>query len=374
MATYYVDAATGNDTDDGLSEANAWLTLGKAASTVAAGDKVNVKAGTYNEIVTLATSGTADNEIVWEGYTTTVGDGTPGIVVVEGGNTRATCLAMPSISRNIFRWFAFQGATTQVLGWSGAPGSVTFFGCKILKGSGTAPVSMQQTADFGIAPLLFVHSEVANFGGDGIHNITSPGGVFGCEIHDNGGDGIDHAAFRSTPFIVGNLIYDNTGDGIKLGSNGSNYLIANNTIVDNGGDGIEIGGAANDRMILINNIFDGNGGWNINIVAAQSGSTQILSAKNFYRAGTSGHINDTGRLSQLAADVLLTGDPFTAKASDDYSLDNTADEGAAVRAAALINAFPRAVTVGYLDGGAVQHQDPAGGSGGGPLVRGRLVA
>ncbi len=46
-ATYYVDQATGNDQNDGLTDATAWATLARAMS-VAAGDTVYVKNGTYN--------------------------------------------------------------------------------------------------------------------------------------------------------------------------------------------------------------------------------------------------------------------------------------------------------------------------------------
>lgn len=54
---YYV-AKTGNDTNPG-TEAAPWLTIQKAANTLLPGDTVNIKAGTYNEKVTVNVSGTA---------------------------------------------------------------------------------------------------------------------------------------------------------------------------------------------------------------------------------------------------------------------------------------------------------------------------
>lgn len=57
--------------------------------------------------------------------------------------------------------------------------------------------------------------------------------------------------------------------------------------------------------------------------------------------------------------VTLTGDPFTNAAALDFSLNNTADAGAACRAVGL---SPYGQT-GYIDIGAVQHADPAGGGG-----------
>jgi len=75
MTTFFVSDATGNDADDGLSEANAFLTIDKAMNTVAAGDKVFVKGdGTYSEDAVIDTVGTKTTPIVFEGYTTTTGD------------------------------------------------------------------------------------------------------------------------------------------------------------------------------------------------------------------------------------------------------------------------------------------------------------
>ena len=86
MATYYVSAQNGNDTNDGLSAANAWVTIGKAVGEVAAGDTVYIGAGIYREKPSLTTSGTDGNEIRWIPdpecqYLTT---DNPGIVRVTG--------------------------------------------------------------------------------------------------------------------------------------------------------------------------------------------------------------------------------------------------------------------------------------------------
>jgi len=55
--TYYV-STSGNDNNAGTLSAP-WRTIQKAANTVKAGDAVQVRAGTYNEIVTMKTSGNA---------------------------------------------------------------------------------------------------------------------------------------------------------------------------------------------------------------------------------------------------------------------------------------------------------------------------
>ncbi len=60
-ATYYV-AKTGNDNNAGTSTAP-WLTVQKAANVVAAGDTVNVAAGTYAEKATVSRGGTSSSKI-----------------------------------------------------------------------------------------------------------------------------------------------------------------------------------------------------------------------------------------------------------------------------------------------------------------------
>lgn len=64
-ATYYVSTA-GNNSNPG-SQSLPWLTIQHAASTVAAGDIVNITNGVYAENVTLATSGTTNSRIQFNG-------------------------------------------------------------------------------------------------------------------------------------------------------------------------------------------------------------------------------------------------------------------------------------------------------------------
>lgn len=85
--TYYV-STSGNDTNAGTLSAP-WRTIQKAANTVKAGDTVQVRAGTYNEIVTIKTSGNAaSGYITFENYPSEapVVDGT-GLAVGSSGET-----------------------------------------------------------------------------------------------------------------------------------------------------------------------------------------------------------------------------------------------------------------------------------------------
>jgi hypothetical protein len=65
-ATYYV-RTDGNDSNSGTSNTSggAWRTISKAASTVVAGDTVNVAVGSYAESVTESSSGTSASRITY---------------------------------------------------------------------------------------------------------------------------------------------------------------------------------------------------------------------------------------------------------------------------------------------------------------------
>ena len=65
-------------------------------------------------------------------------------------------------------------------------------------------------------------------------------------------------------------------------------------------------------------------------------------------------------------DLILSADPFMAKASNDFRLNNTAAGGAACRGHGVPTSWPgNTPTISYPDMGAVQHQDASGGGGGG---------
>jgi len=73
--------------------------------------------------------------------------------------------------------------------------------------------------------------------------------------------------------------------------------------------------------------------------------------------------NNTGGATSVSSRDVVTGlltlsaSPFTSAAGGDFSLNNTANAGAACRAAGFPGAFPGVSTTGYSDIGAAQHAD-----------------
>src|SRR3954464_3928766 len=71
---YYVDAANGDDANQGSASAP-WKTIQKAANSVEGGGLVNVNAGTYNEQVTVSRSGSSGGLLTFQAQGTVVMQG-----------------------------------------------------------------------------------------------------------------------------------------------------------------------------------------------------------------------------------------------------------------------------------------------------------
>jgi parallel beta helix pectate lyase-like protein/Big-like domain-containing protein len=75
--TLYLDAASGDDANDGLSPSTAWRTLGKANQSVIAGDTVLLRGTFVGQVIRPMTPGTADRPVTFRSApgTTAVLDG-----------------------------------------------------------------------------------------------------------------------------------------------------------------------------------------------------------------------------------------------------------------------------------------------------------
>ena len=84
MATYYIDGTNGNNAWNGeyvtwvSGNDGPWQSIGKANSTLVAGDTVYIRTGTYTETISPTNDGTSGNLITYENYSgesVTVGEG-----------------------------------------------------------------------------------------------------------------------------------------------------------------------------------------------------------------------------------------------------------------------------------------------------------
>lgn len=171
---------------------------------------------------------------------------------------------------------------------------------------------------------------------------------------------------------------DNTADGLNFASTTGNItrlIMSNCTIEGNGSDGLDF--AFTTGVIttwdFTNNIIYGNTSTGIKCTTAGQLEQNLFSSDNAYGGNGANFSNFTGTADNVSAAL---GDPFTNSGSDDYTLNNTASAGASCRASgfpARVGSNTYSAGTNYLDIGALQHQESAGG-GGGPLIGpGRLV-
>lgn len=208
-------------------------------------------------------------------------------------------------------------------------------------------------------------SEITGCGGDAISLSGSSAvhSVVGCHIHDNAGKGIVHSGTNPGLTALCNVIDSNGAQGIHLsGASTTTTHVANiigNTLYGNGDSGIQIDDA-DTQVNLLNNIFSENGNaageFNVEWVAGAAERNSIHSNNIFFHSGGGGGAN----LSGLTANATeSTSDPlFTNAAGGDFSVGSSSPAKASAYPGQLLGG-----NLGYLDIGAVQRQEPAGGSG-----------
>ena len=104
----------GNDLADGLSDANAWASLSKCASSLPAGTDCNLKSGSTwtNETLSLEHGGTAEDPVWVRTYEMSGSDHMATAVggtqaIIQGGSLNSTCLTAGTCD---YRWAAVYGA------------------------------------------------------------------------------------------------------------------------------------------------------------------------------------------------------------------------------------------------------------------------
>jgi parallel beta-helix repeat protein len=176
---YYV-RKSGNDGNDGLTPATAWLTIDKAADTMTAGSWVFVGAGTYTETVTPNNDGTAAGPIRYIADTDGSQTGDAGTVQVGGLGYGLNI----NDDYHEFVGFTIDALTTGVF-----VGSCTGF--------------------------VLEDCEVLNNDAHGVRLNTATATIRGCTIHDNGSFGI-HADTGSDLTVIDCEVYACTSGGIRV--------------------------------------------------------------------------------------------------------------------------------------------------------------
>jgi hypothetical protein len=317
--------------------------------------RVNFKSGS-NYAITAAMTHSLSGAVIWQGYTTTAGDG--GKAVIDGGTVGASFLMLNVSGINhTLKDLIFQN--------NGASASAT--GLR-LGGTGTGAVRVVVHAvrghgfDLAGAPCYLEECEAYGCNQAGSVNVagitvSNIGFLDRCLAHDNSGSGNAHGFYLGGGSQAVDCIADTNGlHGFFGNTGGGCVLLIRCTAYNNTGDGARM---TSTTGVVENCILQGNA-WGINNT---SSSTLILSVNNAFRSNSSGQT--TGKLD-VSGSITLSADPMNDPANGDFSLNSTAGGGAACRNAgrglwAQTDTNYTKTTTAYSDVGAVQHQD-AGGS------------
>lgn len=361
----YVSVA-GGGAHDGTSEANAW-TLAEAIAAYAAGDRLNVKAGTYANTTTgrtLATSGTTTAPVWWRGYASTIGDLDD---VADGAAsgpqiTFTTARFLISAAFNRFSSLSFTSADVSGGGTVQTNGAnLKFDRCRFENTAANANGYAMGHATAVASPTMtrcwFKSTTTAD---QVINNVVSGAlHVHGCAII--GGINGLLLSGSSTSFITKNTFRgQGAGDCIRITSAGM-WLIDSNSFYSPGSDAIELTTVPAVPSIISNNVFNNSGGYDIRNSSGANTDFVTRLHNTSYNA-TSGHetgFGDSPNHSQNTDGAAS----FTNAGSGDLSLVT----GSTAKATGLPGKFENESYTSYLDRGAVQREEPTGG--GGAIIR-----
>lgn len=334
MATYYVDGATGSDSNNGTAESSAWATITHACATVSSGDTVYVKASQdYPETVTITRSMTLPTQFI--GYGSTVGDKIK--ATVQGGNTRQYNLHTHTQGNHFwcFSNFIFEGATSRsMLAQNGFHRQWNFTNCIFRKGSGTATTAAAFGNYNSIDNSMITNCAFENFTQ---HGMGAKGTIFflGCVFRNNGARGLSTDSYTSL-YAHRCLFHDNGQHGFVARGG----YITDSTFYNNGYRAAVSTNSNVGNIDLVNCV----------IVNHTNASYEALSGVAAFNCA---FFNNHTKLSSSAAsisDIDLTSDPFVDSASSDFTISSTS---------------PLYSSIGHLQGadtrdmGAVQHADPS---------------
>jgi hypothetical protein len=321
MTIYYVNNNGGADTNDGLSEVNAFETIQKAVDTfAAAGDIAYIKGGvTYTEnVFGPILNGTQLDPIRLIGYSATPGD--YGRVVwtpstssswTQGNNTQSW----------YFENLSFDDTDTNAFAATNADW-LSFFNCSFDNNAGSGLA-------FGDNNYQFAHCQVLNNGAIGL-DVDSTSHFIGVEVFGTSSTGI--RSFGTGKFYKCAL--DRTTASVLITENAAGMFIKCTMDGKDLSNALMTASSSPNNQIFVENILTGTSGAageGLDMSAANYSNTNIRMYNLAKDCDDNGWWKGTGQ-TEIAAPYGLhhygntedTLDPvFTDRDSSDYTLSGT---------------------------------------------------
>lgn len=280
-ATYYV-SPSGNNSNNGLAPATAWLTLQFASNTVAAGDSVVVMPGNYTGFY-HTTSGTAAQRIIFYAQ--------PGVLINAPNTTTPDGINLEGASYVVIDGFHVFGMPRT--------GIRSVLNDHVIIRNNNADSCFKWGILTGFSDDILIENNECSRSVDehGIYFSNSADnpvirnnhswGNNACGIHMNGDISLGGDGIISNALVENNILHDNgVNGGSAINCDGvQNSRIQNNLAYNNHASGISLymidGGGGSSGNVVVNNTIlqPSDGRWALNI---SDGSTGNIAFNNIF--------------------------------------------------------------------------------------------
>lgn len=341
------DAAGGGDgtTDTNSGGTGAW-TLAEAVAAVAAGQRVNVKAGTYaltTATLAFATAGTAIAPIWWRGFNAVIGDLDSDFVTAKPAITFTTGRITVGGAHQTFSNLNISGATTAAALFSPAGGLARFYRLRIECTGNNAvsrAVSTSTVNGYIWVDCWFKAPSTAT----SVFRSLVQESYAGC-VFEGGGIGLDAQTNSFNRSVTDCVFLSNGSHGIQT-TNSFVLEVDRCTFSKCGGDAIRFPAAMSGGKVT-NCVFRSNVGTAINNALGTDTDIFHRSHNSYYNNGAiEAGFGDSPYFERL----LETADPCVSDANPSLVAS------AVSRGTALPGLFENEAFTSYGDRGAVQAQ------------------
>ena len=350
---------TGGGLHDGSSEANAW-TLNEAHTNMVAGQRINIKAGTYTLSQTLGNwpNGSNSTPVGFRGYKSTIGDldNKPTTQLVDGTDrpliqtTNSSYYFFTNEVYTLFENIVFSSQVGRPALYADNSKSV-FNRCKFLadpNGSLNATPCVRTRNDYSVFNLCHFDGN----GGNRYQNFEGSRQFVGC-LFEN----LQYLSGEKFVQFSNCIIRSMSVAGLRVSGYGwlnlqgnTFYNISGNALQVTSGSFPTIGSA-----IIQNNVFHTISG---NAIQSSGNKFDFFCDNNLFYNVTGSNYSNTFNLNRNA--ISESSDPFVDAAQGDYSLVSSSGG----YGKAQPNPFEGFDADSRRDVGAIQHADPSSSGGG----------